>query len=67
MDKIITVKDRTHASMLDLMYLAVLSQQFEGGPDSYTPQQKNQIVEEFRLIVGSIILLSTPLTIPVLA
>ncbi|RSL95640.1 hypothetical protein CDV31_013809 [Fusarium ambrosium] len=51
----------------DQMYLAVLSQQLEGGPDSYTPQQKSQIVEEFRLIVGSVILLSTPLTMPVLA
>ncbi|KAH7240501.1 hypothetical protein B0J15DRAFT_516021 [Fusarium solani] len=67
MDKILAVKDRTHSSMLDQMYLAVLSQQFEGGPESYTPQQKSQIVDEFRLIVGSIILLSTPLTIPVLA
>ncbi|RSL48978.1 hypothetical protein CEP54_012655 [Fusarium duplospermum] len=67
LDKILAVKDRTHASMLDQMYLAVLSQQFEGGSDSYTPQQKKQIVDEFRLIVGSIILLSTPLTIPVLA
>ncbi|RMJ17471.1 hypothetical protein CDV36_002872 [Fusarium kuroshium] len=51
----------------DQMYLAVLSQQLEGGPDSYTPQQKSQIVDEFRLIVGSVILLSTPLTMPVLA
>ncbi|EEU37994.1 uncharacterized protein NECHADRAFT_20553, partial [Fusarium vanettenii 77-13-4] len=67
MDKILAVKDRTHASTLDQMYLAILSQQLEGGPNSYTPQQKSQIVEEFRLIVGPIILLSTPLTIPVLA
>ncbi|KAL2676485.1 hypothetical protein Neosp_010243 [[Neocosmospora] mangrovei] len=67
MDKILAVKDRTHASMLDQMYLAVLTQQFESGPYSYTSQQKSEIVEEFRLIVGSIILLSTPLTIPVLA
>ncbi|RTE82895.1 hypothetical protein BHE90_002578 [Fusarium euwallaceae] len=67
MDKILAVKDRAHASMLDQMYLAVLSQQLEGGPDSYTPQQKSQIVGEFRLIVGSVILLSTPLAMPVLA
>ncbi|KAM6522866.1 hypothetical protein FALCPG4_012481 [Fusarium falciforme] len=67
MEKILAVQDRAHVSMLDQMYLAVLNQQFGGGPDSYTPQQKSQIIEEFHLIVGSIILLSNPLTIPALA
>lgn len=66
MDKILAVQDRGHASMLDQMYLAVLNQQF-GDDHSYTPQQKSQIIDEFRFIVGSIVLLSTPLTIPALA
>ncbi|UPK93849.1 hypothetical protein LCI18_004784 [Fusarium solani-melongenae] len=66
MDKILAVQDRAHASMLDQMYLAVLNQQF-GDDHSYTPQQKSQIIDEFRFIVGSIVLLLTPLTIPALA
>lgn len=61
--QVLSLQDREHESMLDQMYLTILNQQF--APE-YTPRQKNQIVKDFRRIVGSIILLSSPLTIPAL-
>ncbi|KAJ4160080.1 hypothetical protein NW754_003204 [Fusarium falciforme] len=62
--QVLALRDREHESMLDQMYLTVLNQQFG---DDYSLRKKHQIIEEFRRIVGSVILLSSPLTIPALA
>ncbi|SPJ87813.1 uncharacterized protein FTOL_12282 [Fusarium torulosum] len=64
MKQLLDAKDRGHESSLDQMYSAILYQQFD---DNDTPWQREQIVEEFRLIVGSLILLIDPLTIPAFA
>jgi hypothetical protein len=61
MKQLLDAKDREHESSLDQMYSAILYQQFN---DNDTAWQREQTVEEFRLIVGSLILLKNPLTIP---
>ncbi|KAJ3542335.1 hypothetical protein NM208_g4157 [Fusarium decemcellulare] len=64
LDKILAIQDRTHETKLDQMYLTVLNQQFD---DDDSTQQRSQTIEMFRRIVGSIVVLLTPLTIPALA
>ncbi|KAM0192695.1 hypothetical protein ACHAPI_008054, partial [Fusarium lateritium] len=62
--QVLDAKDRGHESSLDQMYSAILYQQFD---DNDTPWQREQTVKEFRLIIGSLILLLDLLTIPALA
>ncbi|KAL6359998.1 hypothetical protein LRP88_05694 [Fusarium phalaenopsidis] len=64
LDKILATQDRTHETSLDQMYLTVLNQQFD---DDNSTQQRSETIEMFRRIVGSIIVLLTPLTISALA
>lgn len=64
MKQLLDAKDRRHESNLDQMYSDILYQQFN---DNDTAWQRQQTVEEFRLIVGSLVLLKDPLTIPALA
>jgi cytidylate kinase len=64
MKQLLDAKDRGHESSLDQMYSAILHQQFDNND---TPWQREQTVKEFRLIVGSLILLMNPLTIPTFA
>jgi hypothetical protein len=64
MKQLLDAKDRRHESNLDQMYSDILYQQFD---DNDTAWQRQQTVKEFRLIVGSLILLRDPLTIPALA
>ncbi|KAM0231662.1 hypothetical protein ACHAP5_010978 [Fusarium lateritium] len=62
--QLLNAKDRGHESSVDQMYSAILYQQFD---DNDTPWQREQTVKEFRLIIGSLILLVNPLTIPAFA
>ncbi|CAJ0542721.1 Ff.00g002200.m01.CDS01 [Fusarium sp. VM40] len=64
MKQLLDAKDRGHQSSLDQMYSAILYQQFN---DNDTAWQREQTVREFRLVVGSLILLRDPLTIPAFA
>ncbi|KAF5628968.1 G-protein beta WD-40 repeat-containing protein [Fusarium sp. NRRL 52700] len=64
LNQLLNMESRGYQSTLDRMYMAVLNQQFD---ENDTPDQRDRIVEEFRHIIGPIILLSTPLTIPSLA
>ncbi|KAM0209438.1 hypothetical protein ACHAQI_006485, partial [Fusarium lateritium] len=62
--QLLDAKDRGHESSLDLMYSAILNQQLG---DNDSPWQREQTVKEFRLIIGSLILLVDPLTISAFA
>ncbi|KAF5696308.1 G-protein beta WD-40 repeat-containing protein [Fusarium mundagurra] len=64
LNQLLNMESRGYQSTLDRMYMAVLNQQFD---ENDRPDQRDRIVEEFRHIIGPIILLSTPLTIPSLA
>ncbi|KAF4436311.1 hypothetical protein F53441_13292 [Fusarium austroafricanum] len=63
LDRVLYSSSRGHMSRLDQIYSSVLEQQVTNRPES----ERRTIIESFRLIVGTIITLGSPLSIKSLA
>ncbi|KAF2183679.1 hypothetical protein K469DRAFT_634847 [Zopfia rhizophila CBS 207.26] len=61
--KILTYKTRSPTSKLDATYLPILDQLLVGLTDS----EKQHVIDEFRIVIGSIVLLAEPLSTSSLA